>query len=363
MIKNYKGLYSSPCIINLILVLGVLAKIRFWECLIFEFKKYMWVFWFYLIFAVLTIVLSIIFYYKNKNIFDKEKNKIKIEYLFGKVNIHSKSVDISIKTKDFIPYCFFLFNRKVVFLLIINLCSRISKLKFKTEYKNFFKENQSIKIFVFNLDQFWLIFISFAVSFIIYILFFIVNCFFEDKCKSECCNCIKERECCEKCKVNCKENVFSIFISLENFFIIVLSIVCFFDIGNVDYCWFLAILISGSVNFIFSDFYFNEKINYLLISGFVDITQAIFGILDFLLEPFNDINWYLYLQIIPSFIAMIACIFYCFCNYYEFIKNPFKFIKDHICCFCCKKNNIENNLNNNIKTQNEIPIIKEGIND
>ncbi len=86
---------------------------------------------------------------------------------------------------------------------------------------------------------------------------------------------------------------------------------------------FKAILISGSVNFIFSEYYFNEYINYLSISGVVSFSQCIFRFIEFFSEYLNDIGYWL--QILFSFIAIFSCFLRFECcsykdNYYKCSK-------------------------------------------
>ena len=304
--KKYKELSISPIYIDLTLVLAVILKI----CVCHWFSyTYMSLFYFYLITTSLTYLFSLIFYYCNKDIFVKEKNEIKIDYLLGKVNISSKLIDISIKTKSsFFHYLCSIFNRKLVFLLVVNLCSRSSKLKFKTEYKKYFEDDDESTV--------WFIIINFCLSFVISFIFIWIKC-----SNNICCNNIYK---------------FSFFISFENIVIGLISTLCFFNkiTGNNCIKWisYISILISGSVNFIFSDFYSHEYNNYLSISGIVSIAQCIFR--GFEIFEFENIWWY-FGQMVCSIIAFFACIIFCCkcCDYYKFAKcGLFNFV---IGCYNC----------------------------
>ena len=277
----------TPWLINLMLVLAVIVKILFCDIININLV------YFYLIGSFFTFCLFLIFYcvYKN-DIFKEEKERINFDYLLGKFKISSEMFDISVKTKTFCNYLSSMFDRKLIFLMMINLCSRASKLKFKTDYKNFF-EDSSI----------YFVIINFLLSFVI----FIINI------------CLKSKLTCTYC--NSTETAFSSFIIFESFIIIIFSVVALFDIGDQWIKWisFKSIMISGSVNFLFSEYYSTEYINYLSISGLVSIAQIIFRILEFLIEPFKNSNWY-WMQIGFSLTAIVTCIVSCCGNYYKFVR-------------------------------------------
>ena len=258
----------------------------------------------YLIGVCLTIILFIIFYniYKKK-VFQEER--IKFDYKFGKIKISSQIFDISIKTKTWYNYLCSVLDRKLIFLLVVNLCSRASKLKFKTECKRHFDDSH-IGFIIGNFSCFFVIFCLNNLNKIFDFLF---------KC-SICCN----------SKEEASESAFSRFILIESISIIILSLIASFEIPEEWIKWisFKAIAISGSVNFVFSEYYSYQEINYLSISGTVSIAQMIFRGIEFLVEPFEKNVWY-FIQFIPAIGAIIACwIHICF-NYYKFIY----------CCNCC----------------------------
>ena len=173
-------------------------------------------------------------------------------------------VEISIRTKTICNYVCSFFNRKLVFLLIANLCSRTSKLKFKTEYKNHFQKDDSSE---------WFIIGNFFGSYVI----FIINAI------------LRNQRCCEVYDSN--EKNFSFFILVENSVMAIIScLLYYFNIGENWIKWisFKSILISDSVNFIFSEYFCNEYTIYLSISGIVAFAQFIFRIIEFFLNLLKE---------------------------------------------------------------------------
>ena len=246
------------------------------------------------------IIIYWCFFGFEKDLFEK-KNEVTKVYNLGKLEISSNLVQISIRTTTYFNYFCSFFDRKLVFLLIVNLCSRASKIKFKIDYKHHFQEDDDSSI--------WFEVLNFFCSFII----FGINIIIKRLNNSECCN--------------SNENSFSSFILFENIMMLVISLLLNFFYSYLGDNWikwisFKAILISGSVNFIFSEYYFNEYINYLSISGVVSFSQCIFRFIEFFSEYLNDIGYWL--QILFSFIAIFSCFlrFECCCkdNYYKCSK-------------------------------------------
>ena len=320
--KNKKSLLSYPTLlINLISVLSVIIKLLICEYTNFVenfLLKYMIL---YFIGFGLLIIFIIIFGCNKKKI-ENPKEEILIDYKSGKLMISSELIQISIRTKKYLNYYCSFFNRELVFLIIVNLCSRISILKFKTEYKNNFQKEENSSI--------WFIILTFFGSFIISI----VNINLVGKCDNY--------KCCYS-----KEAAFSSFIFLENILIFVFSLINWgFEStkGLIKWITYVAIFISGSINFVFSEYFSYKYINYMSISGIVSIPQVIFSIIELFLEPFENNNSY-WIQIISSLIGMITVIIYYCVSYYSFVK----------CCNlkCCLKkdvtigpirSNIENDL-------------------
>ena len=124
---------------------------------------------------LLTIIIYGCFFGFEKDLFEK-KNEVTKVYNLGKLEISSNLVQISIRTTTYFNYFCSFFDRKLVFLLIVNLCSRASKIKFKIDYKHHFQEDDDSSI--------WFEVLNFFCSFII----FGINILIKRLNNSKCCN-------------------------------------------------------------------------------------------------------------------------------------------------------------------------------
>ena len=298
LVETFKELSGiSPWSINLLIISAVIIKIILCKIPIYEYNLYE-LFLYYIISIILSIIFFTIFHCCKKEIFAQKEEEISINYNFGKLEISSDLVEISIRTKTFCNYLCSFFNRKLVFLLIVNLCSRASKLKFKTDYKHYFQNDDD------DDPSALFIIVNFCGSFVI----FLITIGFRNHLNCEICN--------------SNEKAFSFFILIENIIMCIFScLLFFFNIGENWIKWisFKSILISGSVNFIFSEYFCNEYANYLSISGIVAFAQLIFRAIEFFLDPLHNKCWY-WLQILFSIIAIIAY-FLRRCDYYKCVER------------------------------------------
>jgi len=312
ILKSFKELKNKApwftWLINLVNVLAVIIKIVCIENLMFTDNLILNHLFLYIIGISITFIIFIIFYIISccccEEYLKKEEKNL-IDYKFGKIYISSEYFEIAIKTKTCYHFCCSMLNRKLIFLLIVNFCSRASKLKFKNEYNNNFideSENNSI----------WYIIINFACSFLIFIIYSLIfNCLYK----------------------NSEENSFSFFIIIENTLLFFFSLIGFYpnlEDKYIKWISFKSIFIGGSVNFIFSDYYSSQYINYLSISGIVSISQVIFRLIEMLIK-FKDKKWY-YLQIGSSIFAILYTL--CYTTWIELFCK-IKCCKVN-CCKCCE---------------------------
>jgi len=71
---------------------------------------------------------------------------------------------------------------------------------------------------------------------------------------------------------------------------------------------YLSILISGSINFILTEYYSSQKIEYFSLSGIICFSQVIFRIVELIHSLNKDDKW-IYFQIAVSFLGCIISFF------------------------------------------------------
>ena len=281
-----------------------------------------------------------------------------MDYIGGNIFIKTDLIYSFITIKGFGKYILsIIFNDKILFILLINFCSRAQKLKLKTEYKNEIKDvNWLFSNFLF----------SFLGYFIIYSIIGLIN-FFYECCYKSCCIRDKEKKGCksgdndksnednentindnnnmneplnssnnndDKNKENPKEVNNSInnkenkkyninedneriekFILWALFILFILifveSIFFYWNIKNVINTKILykrliyaSIALTGSVNFLLYDFYSCQKIEYISLSGVVSLSQLAFRLIELILE-FKPHSFYLYIQFFISIAVLI----------------------------------------------------------
>ena len=235
----------------------------------------------------------------NKN----KKNKDDINYLAGYILVKTETISSFITVKGLNKYILSLItNAKIIFILLINFLSRMQKLKFKTDYKNEIKK------------EFWL-FLNFLFTFILYgvvlsIILIFLGYFF-----------------------NKKNNEFSVNNLIEKSIMIYIIIVFIFSLaGSIaflasNYCnsgiVYCLIFITGSLNFIFYDYYSLQEVEYISLSGIISLAQLIFRSVDTFCSPFDKNSFYI-LQIGASVLGLLFSFFY----FSKFLK------RDLNLCFC-----------------------------
>ena len=175
-------------------------------------------------------------------------------------------------------------------ILLINFCSRLQKLKFKTEYKN---KIENIHFLFFNF-----VFSVFIIGFfdlIYYIYIKITKKDFQNK--------------------NI-ENFIMICLILSFSYVFVLSIIYYFKEDSESYSLCISIILTGSLNFLLYFYYSTQEAEYISLSGIISISQIIFRIIEFFLEPFDSNNDYFW-QIFSSPIGIFGCILYIYINKYK----------------------------------------------
>ena len=249
----------------------------------------------------------------------KKKKEYTYSYIGGYFLIKTKYISSFIQIKGFCKYISSVFsNWKILLVLFINFCSRIQKVKFKTEYKNKFK------------DFFWLL-LNYIFSLGAFIgLYFLMSFCLNRKNKSVSSQNKEKRiidpnsslgkqeddnsNSSKKGSQNYEEIDIIIITSLLIVFIIVSIVSLVFFIKKDSYKWvvYISIIITGSLNYFLNFYYSNQEAEFISLSGFIAISQAIFRILEIIFEPFNSNIDYLW-QIIPSFAGIIFSIIYITC--------------------------------------------------
>ena len=166
--------YISSYRINIPLILAIIVKIIVFEKINLSDNYILRFLYFYLIghapIFIFIIGRYILNYIKKECKNEKKSNIIEnqnknndddeqplVEYSLGKLNMSYKNIEISIKTKETINVFYYFCDRRLLFLLFVNLCSRVSKLKFKTIYKDNYDEN--ICFIILNFTFSFLIFV------------------------------------------------------------------------------------------------------------------------------------------------------------------------------------------------------------
>ena len=69
-----------------------------------------------------------------------------------------------------------------------------------------------------------------------------------------------------------------------------------------------SILISGSINFILTEYYSSQQIEYFSLSGIICFSQVIFRIVELIYSLYKD-DWWIYFQIVVSFLGCVLSYF------------------------------------------------------
>jgi hypothetical protein len=206
-----------------------------------------------------------------------------ISYFGGYFFIRTNSIYSFITIKGLGNYILSIFkSAKIWLILCINLCSRIQKLKFKTEYKNKIKNIHAL-FFNFIFSVFFIIVLD-----LVYLIYInITN---------------------QKYKNQSIENFIMVCLCLSFLYVMILSIIYFFK-DSEPISLYISIIITGSLNYLLNFYYSTQKAEYISLSGIISISQIIFRIIEFSLEPFEKDNDYFW-QISFSFVGIILCIIY-----------------------------------------------------
>ena len=228
----------------------------------------------------------------------------------------------------------FLLYLGLIYIFVINFCSRAQKLKFKAKYN--IELNQDIECLQLN----------FGLSYALYIFFLLAFCCYNIYSTNNDKNSINieyNEEDINKKKaisddITRREKFILILILFENIIIIIFSFINFF----IECKWisYLSIGISGSFNFLLYDYFSfsTPQGEYLTMSGIISLAQFFFRIIEFF-EPSFDCNFWYIIQITFCLIEAILCYVYLIkeigCPAYIFS-----------CLNCCKKNSKNDNVNN-----------------
>jgi len=230
-----------------------------------------------------------------------------IDYIGGYLVISSENIKSFIKIKGFWTYIgSILKNRRIILILFINLCSRLQKLKFKTEYKNRITNNHCL-----FLNYIGSIVIFIVLLAIIYAAFFI---------KNEGLKCNKCKQMITKFFETFEGKIIWAFL-IEFIIILIASLFFIFDksIDSNKFTIFIYFIIAatGALNFFLYNYYSLQKEEFITLSGIIALSQLIFRILEFCFEPFKDNLDYLW-PLISSSLGLLFCIVYlCFFIYFK----------------------------------------------
>lgn len=202
--KKYKNT-NFYWILNLVLLVSVLIKNLINILLIQYFSKKILLLW-YILLYLLGAIIFVLYLYNYREIFIKDKEEKGPFYEFGKLIFKSELITIQVKIQNYKQLFLSTFNKRIILLIFINLSTRASKLKYKTEYKDFFKHA------LFLLLNFFL-------SYLIY--------YFMDYKKNE--------------NSYSKEKYLISIIKIENIIIFILSIISFIFAFISSYHFFIIV--------------------------------------------------------------------------------------------------------------------------
>ena len=328
--------------INSFLFLGVLIKYIIHILLIYiNINRAV----FYLIKICIFVICSFIYLIFHIIIFQKNKDN-PYSFFISKFKYRNKSSTIILELDNLDGYLKSLINSSVKLIFVLNFFSRAQKIMFKSKYKKEYDNN-------------WLMPINFLISYAIYLfVMFTYNYCLENKnnLKTEKYNSIlsesiitdkddededkdgngdkdallntngkdkesdkikdyeykntkKQIESLNEQKTSNKKKEIFIFACFffENFLSFCFSIIYLIFDSNSIICY-SSILISGSINFILTEYYSSQKIEYFSLSGIICISQIIFRLVELIYSLYKDDKW-IYFQIIVSFLGSLVSSF------------------------------------------------------
>lgn len=213
-------------------------------------------------------------------------------------------------------------DAKIVFILLINLCSRMQKLKFKTDYKSTTKNKTWLFlnfIFTFLLYAF--------ISVIILILAYRLKKHNEQNDNNE----MDENNNINNYNNNVRKKNINIFfeqsiifyIGLDFLYVFIISLIFRLKKNCDEIIVYISIIITGSINFILYDYYSLQKVEYISLSGIVSLAHTIFRFVDYFCSPFKSYKNYS-LQMGFSLGGIFLILFY----FFVFLKRSINF------CIC-----------------------------
>jgi hypothetical protein len=296
------------------------------------------------IFVLCSFIYLFIHIIKFKNNENKSNS-----YFIGKLTYRNKSSSIILKFQNLGGYIKSLIYSSVIIIFILNFFSRAQKIAFKSQFKD-------------DFDKSWLMPLNFFLSYAIYIIIMIIYNYIqknqlkiygknnridsqlitisqseilieenEQKDDNNSSNYIEkaqERDNIKKLIKNLNEQrisnkmkekfIFSC-IFVENFLSLCLSIIYKIFVSNRNpdkksnftsesIICYSSILISGSINFILTEYYSSQKIEYFSLSGIICFSQVIFRIVELIHSLYKD-DWWIYFQITVSFLGCVISFF------------------------------------------------------
>jgi hypothetical protein len=335
--------------INTFLFLGVLLKYAI-HILLFNIGiGDSFLFWIKLVIFVLCSFLYLIIH----KIKFKKKKFNSYSYFIGKLTYRNKSSSIILKFQSLGGYLKSLIYSSVIIIFILNFLSRAQKIAFKSQFKD-------------DFDKSWLMPLNFFLSYALYIIIMITyNYIQSNKLKSylidydkkdqensllsriQSENLIEENQEKEdsnspnyivknqegdnikqlikhldKLSMSSKIKQKFIFscIFFENLLSLCLSIAYKIIVSNKNtnsdkesiapesFICYSSILISGSINFILTEYYSSQQIEYFSLSGIICFSQVIFRIVELIYSLYKD-EWWIYFQIAVSFLGCVISYF------------------------------------------------------
>ena len=212
-------------------------------------------------------------------------NQYKLYYYLGYLIIDYEKISVYlffIKIRNCCEYIsYIIIDYKLFLLLLINLFSRLQKLRFKTDYKKLFKDNSISD----NLDILYINYsITYFFAFIIYIIFYIIERKYEK---------LKDND--EKNEIlieSKKERNIIIAIIINNTFLFIFSFLFINPNFKNEVILYISIGLSEIINYLFYSFFSSNKKNFITMSGIFAISTLILRVFELIYEPFKDHYWY-----------------------------------------------------------------------
>ena len=305
-------------------------------------------FHFYLIEGIIFIFFSFTYFIF---LLKRKKNEIIdpiYSYLNGKFTCENKSSTITFKFQGFCVFLSYLFscynsNGSTWNFFVLNFCSRAQKVLFKSKFKIEFDE-KSPMIYNFIFSYFIYIIFMGLYDFWYYIFKKPTRCnnlnnnnqiveiqdtnenkkkdnigkkenenkeedkkeLDKKKIKEEINDIIsKKKELAKDSQI--KEIFLYCLIFLENSCSLTCSIL-FLIIGSTPEISFIAILVGGTINFILTEYYSTQNIEYLSLSGFISVLNFFFKLLEIYYSVFKDDFW-IWIQIAFAVLGLIFALY------------------------------------------------------